>query len=285
MSPGENHPPAVLTARILPNPLTPSDTAILDVSTADPDGDVVILQITWLENGRVIEGERAATLTPRTLGRGDRLSAALVPVDARGAAGPAYRVEPVEIANTPPVVSRVEIEPRVAMPGERLRAKVQGTDADGDSIRYIFQWWRNGNPVAAGEKDEERTELATDGFARGDSIVAGVTPRDASGPGKIAYAGPVVLSNRAPAITSTPTAPKGQGVFEYIVTAADPDNDTLTFKLDTAPPGMTIDAATGKITWRMPSNLTGPQQVRVSADDGNQGKAFQEFTLAPPPAR
>jgi hypothetical protein len=275
----------VLTARILPSPLTTADTAILDVSTADPDGDVVILRIAWLWNGQVIEGERTATLTLRALKRGDRLGAELTPVDARGAAGPAYRVDPVEIANTPPVVSRVEIEPRVATPGERLHAKVQGTDADGDSVKYTFQWWRNGNPVAAGGRDEERTELPTEGFARGDSIVAGVTPHDASGPGKIVYAEPVVLANRAPVITSTPTAPKGQGAFEYVVTATDPDNDTLTYKLDTAPAGMTIDAATGRITWQMPSNLTGPQQVRVSADDGNQGRAFQEFTLAPPPAR
>jgi hypothetical protein len=90
--------------------------------------------------------------------------------------------------------------------------------------------------------------------------------------------------NRAPVITSSPAGPTKRGAFEYVVTATDPDNDTLTYKLETAPSGMTIEASTGKIAWQMTSSLTGPQQVRVSVHDGNQGQAFQEFTLTPPQA-
>jgi hypothetical protein len=47
---------------------------------------------------------------------------------------------------------------------------------------------------------------------------------------------------------------------------------------------MTIESGTGKISWQMTSGLTSSQQVRVGVDDGQQGQAFQEFTLTPPPA-
>lgn len=266
------------------NALTRNDTVSLDVSVEDPDGERVTLHYQWLANGNPIQGQTSASLTLSDVKRGDRVSAELIPVDARGLSGPMYRTDTVEVANTPPAVTRIVLEPAAARAGDLLLAKVEGSDPDGDPVKYVFQWWRNGNPVTAPVKNEEQRTLATEGFARGDSIVTGVTPYDAAGPGKVAYSEPIVLANRAPVITSSPSAPAAQGLFEYVVTATDPDNDALTFKLETAPSGMTIESGTGKISWQIPSGLTSPQQVRVSVDDGNQGQAFQEFTLTPPPA-
>ena len=266
------------------NALTRNDIVSLDVSVEDPDGERVTLRYQWLANGRPVEGQANATLALSALRRGDRVGAELTPVDARGLVGPTYRTDAVEVANTPPVVTRVAVEPATVKPGDILRATVEGSDPDGDPIRYVFQWWRNGDPVAAVAKEGEHKTLTTEGFRRGDSIVTGVTPYDAAGPGKAVYSEPVVLMNRAPVITSSPAGPTGQGMFEYVVTATDPDNDALTYKLDTAPSGMTIEASTGKISWQMPPGLTGPQQVRISVEDGNQGQAFQEFTLTPPPS-
>ncbi len=270
------------------NSFTRNDTVTVDMSLGDPDGDRVTMRYQWLVNGSAQEGQTSPTLNLGGLRRGDRVSVELTPVDARGAVGAPFQTDPVAVENTPPVATRVTIEPAAAKPGDVLQAVIQGSDPDGDPVTYLIEWWRNGTslgkPAGPEGKQQEQRTLATERFARGDLIVVGVTPYDAAGPGRFLVSEPLVLQNRAPVITSSPTAPTPKGLFEYVVTATDADNDPLTYKLDTAPADMTIEAGTGKITWQMSSKLRDPQQVRVSVDDGQQGQAFQEFTLTPPPA-
>lgn len=280
-----NRPPVITSARLVAHALTRNDTVTPQFTTEDPDGDRVSVRYQWLVNDVPLDGQTGASLSLGELRRGDRVSLELTPTDARGAVGRPFRTEPVEVANTPPVVTRVAIEPAAARPGDVLHAVVEGADPDGDPVKYLFEWWRNGKSLGPPSKDQEQRTLATDGFARGDQIVLGVTPYDAGGPGRFLVSEPLILLNRAPVITSSPTSPTRQGTFEYVVTATDPDGDDLTFKLDTAPPGMTIEASTGRITWPIPSGFSTPQQVRVSVDDGHQGQAFQEFTIMPPPGR
>lgn len=280
-----NRPPVITSARIAAHALTRNDTVTPEFTTEDPDGDRVSVRYQWLVNDVPLDGQTAASLSLGGLRRGDRVSLELTPTDARGAVGRPYRTEPVEVANTPPVVTRVAIEPAAARPGDVLRAVVESSDPDGDPVKYLFEWWRNGKSLGPPPKDQEQRTLATEGFARGDQIVLGVTPYDAAGPGRFLVSEPLILLNRAPVITSSPTGPTRQGAFEYVVTATDPDGDSLTYKLDTAPPGMTIEASTGRITWQIPPGFSSPQQVRVSVEDGHQGQAFQEFTIMPPPGR
>jgi hypothetical protein len=46
-----------------------------------------------------------------------------------------------------------------------------------------------------------------------------------------------------------------------------------------APPGMKIDKVTGRIEWPLTGKLVGNHKVRVTATDGEQAKAFQEFDV------
>jgi hypothetical protein len=264
------------------NGLTRNDTVSSQYVSDDPDGDRVVVRFQWLVDGSPVEGQKSPSMVLSGLRRGERVSLELTPVDVRGAVGPVFRTEAVEVANTPPVVTRVAVEPATAKPGDVLHAVVEGSDLDGDPVKYVFEWWRNGASLGAPAKDQEQRTQATEGFKRGDLIVVGVTPYDAAGAGRFLVSEPIALLNRAPAITSSPSGPTAQGSFEYVVTATDPDGDALTYRLETAPAGMTIESGTGRITWQMTSSLTGPQQVRVSVDDGHQGQAFQEFTLSPP---
>ncbi len=289
-SPEGNHPPVVRSARVLPDPATRNDTLSLEVLVEDPEGGSVTVRYQWLANGVAIEGQTSQTLIPAMVKRGDRVGVDITPVDLKGAVGEVYRTKEVEVVNTPPVVAQVTLAPAVARAGDRLEATFEGSDIDGDPVRYVVQWWRNKQPIPApaDEKDgddvRERRTLSTAGFMHDDTIVVGVTPHDAAGAGKIAYS-ELVLTNSAPKITSSPATAIADGQYAYAVTAVDQDNDALTYKLDAAPPGMTIDAASGRIEWRVKPDAKGPQRVRVSVDDGREGKAFQEFVLTPPPAR
>jgi len=76
------------------------------------------------------------------------------------------------------------------------------------------------------------------------------------------------LINRPPVITSTPvtTVVEGQP-YSYDVEATDPDaGDVLTFSLDIAPAGMTINATTGVIHWT-PVNVKACAAVTVRVQD------------------
>jgi RHS repeat-associated protein len=70
----------------------------------------------------------------------------------------------------------------------------------------------------------------------------------------------------------------------YDVEAADPDTgDTLTFSLDTAPNGMTIDPATGLIEWTPTLVQIGDHNVQVRVTDPSGLFATQSFTLTVAP--
>jgi hypothetical protein len=86
--------------------------------------------------------------------------------------------------------------------------------------------------------------------------------------------------NQPPSFTTRWTT---QGVVgqEYIydVNASDPENDTLIYGLDRAPPDMTIDNATGRISW-VPRAI-GSFDVSLFVTDGCS-TVYQNFTITVP---
>ncbi len=95
--------------------------------------------------------------------------------------------------------------------------------------------------------------------------------------------------NRPPQFTSTPKVQAVAGsAYVYDATAADPDNDPLTFSLLSGPSGMTVGAASGTVTWSPASADVGNAAIALLVDDGHGGSAEQDFTLSvinPPPDR
>jgi len=84
-----------------------------------------------------------------------------------------------------------------------------------------------------------------------------------------------------PAITSTPSTTATQGSrYTYAVTASDPDGDALTFSLDVAPAGMSLDPVSGLVDWTPGSTQVGEQTVTVRATDPGGLFALQSFTIA-----
>jgi RHS repeat-associated protein len=91
------------------------------------------------------------------------------------------------------------------------------------------------------------------------------------------------VPNRPPVFTSTPVVDAYVGLqYTYQAAAFDADSDTLTFDLESAPVGMSIEASTGLITWENPpATLVGQSvDVSVSVDDGQGGEALQFYHLA-----
>src|SRR3989344_6055352 len=85
--------------------------------------------------------------------------------------------------------------------------------------------------------------------------------------------------NDAPIITSTPNPNATEDLlYQTDVDAFDPDNDTVSYSLITAPANMTIDLASGLISWTPINSQVGINQVTVQASDNNL-TSLQLFTI------
>ncbi|WP_439341614.1 putative Ig domain-containing protein [Vacuolonema iberomarrocanum] len=87
--------------------------------------------------------------------------------------------------------------------------------------------------------------------------------------------------NQGPYITSQPRLEViGGQLYRYDVDATDPDGDTLSYQLLSAPDGMSIDERTGAIDWETDAEALGNYSVIVEVSDGHGETALQQFSLA-----
>jgi hypothetical protein len=263
-------------ATITPDPITLNETVKVMIETDGDSSDRAGIQYQWMANGYPLQGQTGPTLMPSMLQRGDRVTVDLVPT--RGTAqGAHYQAAPVIVGNTPPVVTNLYIE-RPVDPHAPVFAKMDASDADRDEMQFDLRWWRNGKVVKQGPD----TTLDTTGFQTKDTLEVEVTPRDQSSVGKSVRSEAVYVGNSPPKIVSVPVDLIGRERYEYRVKAVDADGDSLSFLLEVAPPGMVIDKETGQLVWQIPPEQHGSHRVRIIAEDGQGGKAFQEFDFTLP---
>lgn len=93
---------------------------------------------------------------------------------------------------------------------------------------------------------------------------------------------PTPVPNGRPAITSDPVTEGVENApYGYDVDATDPDlpTDVLSFSLDLAPAGMTIDAGSGRIDWTPTGAQVGLHDVTVRVTDAAGAIDLQPFVL------
>ena len=176
---------------------------------------------------------------------------------------------PPEIASTPAGITNED---------SLYTYDVEATDADGDTLTYsltafpsgmsidsasgLIQW----TPVQAQVGNNAVTVEVSDDKGR-------VTPQS--------FTISVLNVNDAPLITSSAvTSAMEKTLYVYDVEAVDEDGDVISYSLDSAPSGMSIDSATGLIQWTPAQAHVGEQSVTVKASDGLGGEGTQSFTIA-----
>lgn len=272
-----NHPPTVRLVTIVPNPLILTGPITAHVAADDPEGTEPIKRFQWIVNGVSVPGATGHELTTNHVKRGDMVALEMVVSDGQLESAP-YRTEPVMVVNTPPLVSRVTIEADSPDKGNRVLAKVEALDPDQDEIQYLYRWWRNDKQVKEGDENV----LDTTGFGRKDIVAVEVVARDQDASAAPARSVPIVLGNSPPQILSSPAALTNREQYEYVVQAKDVDGDNISYGLETGPPGMTIDKATGRVTWNVTPGVGGTHRIKIMAEDGQGGIAWQEFELSIP---
>ena len=186
--------------------------------------------------------------------------------------------------NSPPKVVSAEISPASAFVNTDLTVEVQADDPESDLINYKYQWVKAkaGDSLDKAENldGEINPTLSRGKFSHGDAIAVKITPSDWYADGKTCQTKFIVVNNSPPEIISSPPDHIAGTLFTYPVKVKDLDNDPIFFSLgEGAPKGITIDSATGLITWDIPPNTTGTFTITVKADDGQEGICFQPVTL------
>ena len=269
-----NHPPVVHAATFHPTPLVLTGPIVVHVDAQDIDRNPLSFRYRWIINGEPVLNQVGEQLSPELLKRGDALSVEIRAHDGMVEGRP-FTTEPVVVGNSPPVVAGLVIEPESVSPGVRAQARADISDADRDSIRVSYRWWKN--DVLVQEGDE--AELDTAGFSRGDTLSVEAVPFDGVQKGKSVRSVPIRVGNIPPRILSVPAKLIVNNRYDYQVEATDAESDAITFSLETAPPGMTIDEHKGSVSWQISPDQIGVHKVKILAKDSQGAVAFQEFDL------
>jgi hypothetical protein len=181
-----------------------------------------------------------------------------------------YRSNEITIINSPPFILKANISPQMPRVTSTLKVDIKAEDFDNDSISYSYKWTYNGR--FAGEDRFLDRE-----FRRGDTVSVEVTPfdRDASGRGVKLDS---MIFNSLPAVIETDPVFDGK-VYQHQVSATDPDGDSLTYKINKGPEGMSIGPATGLVKWEVNERDFGTYEFEVLISDGNGGKLVVPLTV------
>jgi len=184
---------------------------------------------------------------------------------------------PVRTRKSPPTVTAVSIDPELPRRNSTLKARVEASDPDGDTVAFSYQWVKNGDELIG----ETLDTLKDATLKKGDKIILRVTPYDRVSTGQEVASQEFIILNSAPIITSSPQAQKlKSALYRYQLVAQDPDGDPISFSLSpSSPQGMTIDPQTGLIQWRIGRNDAGTHTIEVIAADGDEGRCTQKYTL------
>lgn len=189
------------------------------------------------------------------------------------------------VKNSAPVFTSSAVTSVAA--GAAYSYSAHANDVDSDSLTYSITGpaWLSINPntgVVSGTAGPAGTYQVT--VSATDSGYGQTTTSQTFA---LSVTAAVVVGNQPPVFTSSPVFTGQVGVaYSYDVNAADPNGDAITYSLDAASlaRGMTINAATGMISW-VPTTTTGsPFPVVVSITDSVNAPVTQSFSISVSPA-
>jgi hypothetical protein len=188
------------------------------------------------------------------------------------------------VANAPPRLTEVAVNAEAIAERGDLVITPTVFDVDDDPVDLRYQWYVNG------EADPFLTEdtLPAGRYARGDTVRFTIVPTDGAADGSVYQSDTLVIPNAPPRLFSQPPAQFEAREYLYQVEARDPDGDPLVYRLEQAPAGMTINPATGVVTWPLTGVRPGDYSLKIVVADSEGAEVYQEFSLAlgaPAPAK
>ncbi len=246
-----------------------------DADATDPDGDILEYSLLHAPSGMSIDATTGVINWTPTDGQiGDHTVDIQVTDSGQETDTQNYTLSVTPLPNTPPDITSEPITS--ASTGNTYSYDVEASDADLDALVFTLSVFPAGMsiddasglihwvPTTAQIGDHSVSVHVTDvrdGSVNQDFIIT------------------VTQSNSAPVITSTaPIQATATLAYSYDVEASDGDGDILSYSLNQAPTGMTIEAMTGLINWLPEVAQQGLHTVEVRVEDG-QDSSNQTFIL------
>jgi hypothetical protein len=178
------------------------------------------------------------------------------------------------IDTTAPVIVVDGVEDQAAYRIDPYFYQVVATDADGDALTYALLTAPPGMTI-----DADTGLITWAQLASGDHLVTVQVKDELGASDTQVYSLSIPVANLAPTIASDPVVEAQVGqLYQYQVNAADPNGDPVTYHLETAPAGMTIESETGLLTWE--PDAAGPVTVGIRVEDPDGAHASQSYTIA-----
>ena len=150
--------------------------------------------------------------------------------------------------------------------GNRLSFKLYLSDAEGDAITVTC----NDKPGGSAFDSSSRSFSWIPDYGSEGSYSADFTATDdRGGTADFSVAINVERGNRAPALSSINNQVVDETeTLSFVVSASDPDGDTITYSLGNAPAGVQVNSNTGAVSWSTGYNDAGDYTIAVNASDG-----------------
>jgi hypothetical protein len=274
-NPMGNAPPRIDRVQLLPEQPTRADVLQLTVDALDPDRDSLRFDVEWFRNGATHSRGSALQLGTDDLRQGDLIHARVSVNDGHSSA--VAESPSVRIANSSPRITRLELLPEEPTGADSLMVTVESSDPDSEETSHRYEWWKNDERL----DDVDGATLDASRVGRGDEIWVRVTPSDGRVDGEPLRSQTRLVRNAPPRITSEPSyGVAGPNLYEYSVTANDPDGDRpLRFDLVDGPDGMEIDLVTGQLSWVVPPSFRGTFMVEVAVRDPLGAESRQRYAI------
>lgn len=181
--------------------------------------------------------------------------------------------EPPPAPNRPPVVKKLAIDPTHPTSQDDIQAVVEAVDPEGLPVRVRYRWYLNGHELLS----ERANHLDHVWFNKGDKVELSIIADD----------GTDQVTQKLPAVTIADAPPemlirpdRVDRIDGLQVRARDPDHDPITWRIEGAPRGMTIDPKRGILHYRGSEDEPGGKyDIKVIADDGDGGTATWQFEV------
>jgi hypothetical protein len=256
-----NTAPVLASVSLTPTTAKTGDDLTCTPGTAtDADGETVTYTYAWEVNG-VTVGETSATLSSGDHEKGDNVLCSVTPEDGTDS-GTAVDSNLVTIGNTAPSVSSVSLSPSSPGTEDVLTATPAGTDVDGDTISYTYDWYVGSTLEQSGSSDSFD---GTTYFDRGDTVYVVVTPSDGTDTGSPYTSSSVTVVNTPPEDPIVGISPSSPGInIDDLVcgiasASYDADGDTVTYTATWFADGVAYSTGLTTTTWpndTVPSTYT-----------------------------
>ena len=169
--------------------------------------------------------------------------------------------------NSPPVITRLEIQPSKPVAQDSLSAQYVVEDAENDPIQYSFEWRRNDVVIP----NQSQSYLAPGQYRRGDTVSVTMTASD--GRLSSSQTAAVVIGNTPPQISAAHVTPDPAFTADDLTvqaTVTDADNDAVQLRYEWRRNGILITGATTNV---LPASEQARGDVITATVFANDGTA------------